>query len=487
MLHSRNPEHLTPSNNAVGKLETQTPGPQIDSVDKAITALVEIFHLKKNSIAPYVATIVPWQKAVAGRASGKRRLGLVRMLSAAGLALAVSGGCCAASDNPLGATRWSLKELVHSAISTNPRILASRAAVARADADVDSARLQFLPTPSISAEHREGRQMEIYSLRQPIWTGGKLTSALAVANAQQEVAALSVDEVRYDMASRVASAWSDAQSARGQLIILTDELQELGALQAMMKRRLATGLSAQAELDLLGSRLSQARSDFSAIQAQLRSSTEQLSQMTGETVTAEQLADLDPTAERFDVTESELAQRALATHPTLARLSAEVRAADARAKQARSQMMPSLFATFEYQQGQTDGARLPGSRTFFGVEQSFGAGFSSFEGVRAAQAGREAANEAYLSARRDISAQATTDAQTYMAALRKSEEGALNLDGVERVYASYKRMFLAGKRSWLDLLNMVREQTDVARMLAAARANSDLYAFRVKLLSGEAL
>ncbi|MCP1489752.1 adhesin transport system outer membrane protein [Pseudomonas fluorescens] len=483
MLHSSNPRHLTPSNNGVGKIEIQTLCPKID---KAITSLEEISHLKKNSLAQCIATFMPWQKTMARGTGVRRKVGLVRMLSVGALAIAVSGGCCAASDAPLSAS-WTLQELVHSAISTNPRVLASRAAVARADADVDSARLQFLPTPSISAEHREGRQMEIYSLRQPIWTGGKLTSALAVANAQQEIAALSVDEVRYDMASRVASAWSDAQSARGQLTILTDELQELGALQGMMKRRLATGLSAQAELDLLGSRLSQARSDFSAIQAQLRSSTEQLSQMTGEKVTADQLADLDPTAERFDVTESEVIQRALATHPTLARLSAEVRAADARAKQARSQMMPSLFATFEYQQGQTDGARLPGSRTFFGVEQSFGAGFSSFEGVRAAQAGRDAANEAYLSARRDISAQATTDAQTYIAALRKSEEGALNLDGVERVYASYKRMFLAGKRSWLDLLNMVREQTDVARMLSAARANSDLYAFRVKLLCGEAL
>ncbi|AMS13799.1 hypothetical protein A3218_05620 [Pseudomonas chlororaphis] len=409
------------------------------------------------------------------------------MLSVGGFALVASGWCCAASENPSNVSTWTLKGLVHDAIDTNPRVLASRAAVARADADIDSARLQFLPTPSISAEHREGRQMEIYSLRQPIWTGGKLTSGLDVANAQREIALLSVDEVRYDLAARVASAWADAQSARQQLKILTAELQELGGLQAMMTRRLATGLSAQAELDLLGSRLSQARSDYSAVQAQLRSSTEQLSQLTGDSITPDQLADLATMAERLDITEGDVVQRALATHPTLARLLAEVGAADTRIKQARSQMMPSFYATFEHQQGQTDGARVPGNRTFFGVEQSFGAGFSSFTGVRSAQAGRDAANEAYLSARRDISAQATSDSQTYIAALRKSEEGALNLDGVERVYASYKRMFLAGKRSWLDLLNMVREQTDVARTLAAARANSELYAFRVKLLCGEAL
>jgi adhesin transport system outer membrane protein len=484
MLHSGSQAHLTPSNSSVDKVEVQTFCPKID---KAISVIVEVFHYQIEITVQYFASFMPWQKIVSHGASGRRRLGVARMLSVGGFALVASGSCGAVSDNPLSASSWTLKELVHSSINTNPRVLASRAAVARADADVDSARLQFFPTPSISAEHRDSEQMQTYSLRQPIWTGGKLTSALAVANAQQDVASLSVDEVRYEMATRVASAWSDAQSARGQLAILTAALQELEGLQAMMKRRLATGLSAQTELDLLGSRLSQARSDFSAIQAQLRSSIEQLSQLTGEPVTADQLAVSDLTAERLDLTESDVTQRALATHPTLARLLAEVRAADARMKQARSQMMPSFFATFEYQHGQTDGARLPGSRTFFGVEQSFGAGFSSFAGVRSAQAGRDAANEAYLSARRDISSQATTESQAYIAALQKSEEGALNLDGVKRVYASYKRMFLAGKRSWLDLLNMVREQTDVARTLAAARANSELYAFRVKLLRGDAL
>src|SRR5690606_13338835 len=155
--------------------------------------------------------------------------------------------------------------------------------------------------------------------------------------------------------------------------------------------------------------------------------------------------------------------------------------ADAQLKQARTQMMPSFFASYEYQHGQVDGAREPGSRVFFGVEQSFGAGLSSLSGVRSAVAGREAANEAYQAARRDIAAQAAADAQGYIAALRRSEEGALNLAGVERVSESYKRMFLAGKRSWLDLLNMVRERTDVARTLVVARTNTTFYDFRIKL------
>lgn len=427
--------------------------------------------------------VLLWIKRIECRSSSE--LALVLGLSA----LFLSGVSGANTDDAeVGVSGWTLASLVQSSVNTNPRVLASRAAVARAEADVDSARLQFFPTPSISAERRDGEQMEVFSLRQPLWTGGKLTSGLAVAKAQQDVASLSVDEVRYELAMRVASSWADAMSAQGQLDALTVALVELEGLQAMMRRRQDTGLSAESELDLLVSRLAQTRSDFSAIEAQLETSMEQLSQLTGEPISVDQLAEMDVSSGgRLDILEDTIIQRALATHPALARLSAEVDVASSRVKQARAQMMPTFFASYEYQHGQTDGAREPGGRAFIGVEQSFGAGLSSFSGVRSAAAGREAADEAYLAARRDISVQAAADLQGYIAALRRSEEGVLNLEGVERVSESYRRMFLAGKRSWLDLLNMVRERTDVARTLAVARANSRLYAFRVQLLSGDIL
>ncbi|WP_158539519.1 MULTISPECIES: TolC family protein [unclassified Pseudomonas] len=385
------------------------------------------------------------------------------------------------------ASQFDLKYLVRQAVDQHPQIMASKASVDRAGADVESARWQFYPVPSLGAERLHGKNQTSFSLRQPIWTGGRLTSDLAVANARRDVALMSVGEVQHELASRVASAWAGVMSATEQLDAIRWGIVELKELEAMMERRQRSGLSAEAELDLLRSRLAQARSDLSAVEAELQIGMEQLSQLTGEPLKVQQLVRLAVKEEHLDVAQSEVAMCATNFSPVLGKLAAEMDAADAHVKQARVQAMPTVFVRYDYQQGQIDGAREPGGRVVFGVEQSFGAGLSFFSGVRSAESGREVASEAYQAARRDVTAQAVADAQGYMAAWRRAQEGAENLIGVERVSESYHRMFLAGKRGWLDLLNMIRERTDVARSLAIARSSAAYYAFRIKLQCGEIL
>lgn len=400
---------------------------------------------------------------------------------AVGIALEVH-----ASDLDNG-SKFDLDELVRRAVELHPQVLASRASVDRASADVDNARWQFFPVPSLGAEQLHGERQASFSLRQPIWTGGRLTSDLALANARRDVAIMSVDEARHELASRVASAWAGAISSLGQLDALRWAIVELKELEAMMGRRQKSGLSAEVELDLLQSRLAQARSDLSAVESELRITLEQLSQLVGETLSVERLVPLAADVERLNVLESEVAMCAVNFNPVLGRLAAEKEAARVQVKQARTQAMPTVFARYDYQHGQIEGAREAGGRVIFGVEQTFGAGLSFLSGVRSAESGLEVADEAYQAARRDVVAQASADTYGYIAAWQRSREGAQNLIGVERVSDSYRRMFLAGKRGWLDLLNMIRERTDVARTLAVARSGTAYYAFRIKLQCGEVL
>lgn len=403
------------------------------------------------------------------------------LLMAAGLASEVK------ASSVEQVSQLDLKYLVQQAVELHPQIMASRASVDRANADVDNARWQFYPVPSFGAEQLHGKNQASFSLRQPIWTGGRLTSDLALANARRDVALMSVGEVQHELASRVASAWAGVMSALEQLDALRWGILELKELEATMTRRQKSGLSAEAELDLLRSRLAQARSDLSAVEAELQIGMEQLSQLAGEPLNVQQLMRLAVEKKHMDVMQDEVAMCAANFSPVLKRLAAEKDAADAYVKQARVRAMPTVFVRYDYQQGQIDGGREPGGRVVFGVEQTFGAGLSFFSGVRSAESGREVANEAYQAARRDVTAQAAADAQGYIAAWRRAQEGAENLVGVERVSESYRRMFLAGKRGWLDLLNMIRERTDVARSLAIARSSAAYYAFRIKLQCGEVL
>ena len=71
-------------------------------------------------------------------------------------------------------------------------------------------------------------------------------------------------------------------------------------------------------------------------------------------------------------------------------------------------------------------------------------------------------------------------------AARKSVEGLRQNRLVqEQTAQSYNRMFLAGKRSWLDVLNMVREQSSIERDLADAEVQLLVADFRLRIEAGD--
>jgi len=384
-------------------------------------------------------------------------------------------------------SRWTLERLVETALDAHPSVLARRADVAAAEAGVEGAGWQFFPTPSLRGERFEGKQVMVFGLRQPLWTGGRLTADLDAARSRLAVANRSVDEVRFDLAQRVAAAWANLLSMDGRIEAYTAGVQQLETLEAMMARRLATRLSAQVELDLLQARLAQARSDLAQAQADQRAGVEALSQLVGKPITAAQLAALveEAGASVRDSANEQWVEQGLVFNPALKRLVAEVEAAGARVAQARAAVWPSLYARVDHQEGQITGTLPADTRVYVGFEHSFGAGLSTATAIRAAEAGQTAAREALQAARREVAARIVADIEGYRAARQYATGAAANLAALDQVSESYRRMFLAGKRGWLDLLNMIREQTEAARMLSAVRVQVALQSFRLKLHRGE--
>ena len=52
------------------------------------------------------------------------------------------------------------------------------------------------------------------------------------------------------------------------------------------------------------------------------------------------------------------------------------------------------------------------------------------------------------------------------------------------VLASYERLFIAGKRGWLDVLNAARELTQAQTALADLQAQSQASSTRLRIYSG---
>ncbi|RJY10074.1 TolC family protein [Aurantiacibacter aquimixticola] len=69
------------------------------------------------------------------------------------------------------------------------------------------------------------------------------------------------------------------------------------------------------------------------------------------------------------------------------------------------------------------------------------------------------------------------------AAERRIEAGILAADAVEAIIASYQRQFIAGRRSWLDVMNAVREAANARLSESDARVGAAAATARILALS----
>ena len=385
----------------------------------------------------------------------------------------------------------TLHELSRLAMRTNPLIKSRQAELQSAESGVQGAKWQFYPTPYSRGERFEGKTLAVVGLRQPLWTGGRLTADVEAAQAGRGVSEWEVAVSRYDIAFRVANAWLEAVTAKGRLDAAQAGLGELLALEGMMKRRVATGYSASVDGNLVQARLMQARTDIDRAQSDITIALNVLAQLTGQTWSIGQLAEPVPTATGTTAAadanfpaDGAWVDAAVDSHPANRRALAKREQAEAQVQQARKQIMPTLSARAEYQTGKYLGSSPEGYRFFVGFEQSFGSGLASMANVDAAQAMLLAAQEQSEAQRRELVSQIKADIASLDSARSRVRSLQSNVSDMKTVSDSYRRAFDAGRRSWLELLNVIREGTEVAQQVARARAEVDYYTYRLQVYQG---
>ena len=144
----------------------------------------------------------------------------------------------------------------------------------------------------------------------------------------------------------------------------------------------------------------------------------------------------------------------------------QTKVARAAVKGQRSATRPEVFLQF---QREFDDFK-PDSRLQVGIRSQFGAGLSSFSGI--AQA-REAVSSAIALRRSEelaIRERVRADLATLQsfAFRRPALEEAVRT--AKQVYESYQRQFLAGSKSWLDVMNSARDLQVAQLQLAEAVA-----------------
>lgn len=395
-----------------------------------------------------------------------------------------------AIGNCLAATRGKIPELetlILDAVRENPAVAAAATESNAAAMDKKAAKAEWLPSLSARSEVRKTGGTGVLQLDQPIWTFGRIGANIRQADANLAATHAVTDQTKYDIALRTVSAWESYASASLQTEAITAYIRELGDFNSMMARRVAQGVSARIELELVRSRLEQAQVELDGAETTRKLAIARLAQLTGEPFDDAQRVDtthvdrLLERAEEFDDLSATQLVDASNDYPSVRAAEHKAVAAEEASKSARASRYPSIYlrGVREFGPGRIEA----NNGVALGLQYNLSASQSIY-GWRSYAARAEGAKLKIEGERRLITESLQTEMQTLMGARSRAKSLAAARVGAEAVKQSYARQFIAGRKSWLEVLNALRESELNEVSIRAAHVNTIASYYRLQLLMG---
>ena len=290
----------------------------------------------------------------------------------------------------------ALPTLMAEALARHPQVRMQQALAAAAGIDIDSARWQYFPTPSVTVERANSTNdpalvnrddpVTTVRLSQPIWTGGKLGANVTRASELKQSKEAAVQEARQQLSLRVLQAYTDWQLAHLRSKAFEDSLQAQNKLLEQVQRRLVAGAATEADVLLSKSRIESTQADLYGIESQKSSALARLSELLARPVPSAELSAALSPAVPLEGDDATWMGKAQSNSPAIQRLQAQALATEAEVTAARADMFPQLSLRFERQNGSFTYLNYGTvDRVYLSVSSQVGAGLSSFTQQQSAQ------------------------------------------------------------------------------------------------------
>lgn len=379
---------------------------------------------------------------------------------------------------------WTFDEIRQQAIDTHPSILVKQSSSLAAKADIDTALWQRYPTLAFEAskDSSNAATTNILSVQQPLWSGGRITAGINAAQFKFDAAEAAIEESKQDITLKVIAAYTEAlrQQQRQEYAIKSVKSHE--ELLRLISRRTEYEVSPLVDKDFAQSRLYQVMNDLSAINQSLTAAYTLLSQLINDSVN--KVGELDADPHGVPVDKDSTLQQAIEHSPTLRRLSDEAAAAGADVESKKSAYWPQLAMRYENINGQTNGKSNNNNRALLVLGAQSGAGLSAKSSIEAAAARQQAAQQARDTALRDLREKVSLDWSELIASRIRQKNAELTRAMTTEVFNSYTRQYTAGRKTWIDVLNAIREASQSELALADSNAQIMGATLRLQLLTG---
>lgn len=386
-----------------------------------------------------------------------------------------------AADDTGPAASWgaAMDEFLSTALIDDPSIERARAAIAAAQDGITAAKWQFGPTPSFSRELATGssRYVNVLRIQQPLYTGGLLSANLsgartALQGSQQELLA-----AQLQLKLKIVQSWADWVKVQGRIDSLDLLCDVHERLLDMIRRRNLAGVATNTDAALAASRLSAVQAELAQARLEEGLQRDRLGRLARRPVDAPLRTALDGDLPAPPSLHKVLDRIQLSPEMALAR--ANVDLARNELAKAKAALMPTLSLRLDHQSGAYSDQRVG-----LVFQASLQGGFAGLAGVNAARSRIAAAEAAVAATEQDQLGNYQLEYTRYAAAATSLRNAARTAATSEDVLASYRRQFDAGKRAWLDLLNMVRETHATRQMARDAAIDERAGLYRLDLLLG---
>ena len=347
--------------------------------------------------------------------------------------------------------------------------------------DVLIAQQAYWPTPSVSVERVQtqfpdpayagSEQVLTFRLQQSLWTGGRLTAQSNKALANQDIEIARWAEIQQALALKTLQAWGDVVIAQKYQGALHKSKDTQSQLLSKIERRAEQGMSSLSEVQFSRLRLQQVVQEVNNAQQQEAQAWIHLKQWIPEAQaiflqfnsqneirSVKTFSSLASEMANIDLLQWE--SLSIARSPTLKRLAGISQVQLAELQEKRASLQPEVYLRAEHQRGNYAYSNLPPSnRIFVGLTASTGAGLSLSHQLAALENKRNGTQQDIEATQRTVIESIQTDYSN--ASARQSKAAALrfNLDSAQELQAAWERQFFNGKKTWIDVMNAARENT----------------------------
>ena len=377
----------------------------------------------------------------------------------------------------------NFEDLVSKVINNHPSVAMSKETIKSSQEGINSAMWQYFPTPSVELSKGSNSNQTVAKLEQALWTGGKLDANYNKALSSEKEALFELEEKKYKLIEMILTHSQNYVQAKYSKEALLSGLERLESFSSMIDRKITVGLSTIADKRLLESRLTQIKSDLISVEHKQKTALKQISLLLGEEITQINFTD---NIALEDIDTLELVSQIDEVNPTLHRYDEKIKNAIYEIDIQKSSLYPTLTLSAEHRKGDiyTDNYNTSNNAVYLKLQSQFGAGLSSLSNIKQAKIELQRLKYEKQTTQNELVDTFWQDYNNMLVSKNKIGNSKLNKELSKEVFNSNKRLFLADRKQWLDLVNSSKEVMDIDIALADSKVMYVISKYKVALISG---